>query len=67
MRLYQEPMMWYYKTLAINATDLEVLNNKAIALALAGHKEQAVKLSDKALSIDPTTQNMLQVKGLLQK
>jgi len=37
--------MWYYKTLAINATDLEVLNNKAIALALAGHKEQAVKLS----------------------
>ena len=46
---------------------MDVINNKAIALALAGQKQDALKLLEKGLSIDPKNRYMLEVRSQLQK
>jgi len=61
---YEEAISYYDKVLAIDSTDIDALNGKALALDSIGKPEEAITYYDRALAIGSTNIEALNGKAL---
>lgn len=64
---YEEAIALYDKALEIDPEYAIALTNKALAIFHIGERDEAFMWIDKALTIDPTNKQILDVKSQMQE
>ena len=67
LQRYDEVLQYYDKSLAIDPSNVNALNNKAIALKNLQRYDEAIEYYDKVLAIDPSNVNALNSKAIALK